>query len=239
MQVKKLIVAETGQAPGNLPAQFGGYGQMMTTMLAPLMPDTVFQTDRVFGGDPLSPPQPGAGLLITGSPAGVYDDDLWITALEQSVRDYIAAGCPVVGICFGHQLMTQALGGVVEKSPKGWGVGVHTYDAVGAEWPWSEGPRRFSCAVSHQDQVISLPDGARRIAGSAFCPNGVISYAEGRALSFQMHPEFEPDFGLALLNARTDRIAEDAAQLARASYDVSSDRGSLARWIAQFLQESP
>ncbi|MEM9988211.1 MAG: gamma-glutamyl-gamma-aminobutyrate hydrolase family protein, partial [Pseudomonadota bacterium] len=66
--------------------------------------------------------------MITGSPAGVYEDHPWIAPLEDSIREWTWQNHPVVGICFGHQIMAQALGGMVQKSDRGWGVGLHTYN---------------------------------------------------------------------------------------------------------------
>ncbi len=235
--MRKVIIAETGHAPADLPERFGHYGDMTHRMVS----DAGFRADtsivKVYDGGTLPPPSGGEALIITGSPAGVYEDHDWIPPLEDAVRAHIATGNKVVGICFGHQLMAQALGGEVEKSPKGWGVGLQTNDVAGGAMPWGEGPQRFACAVSHQDQVVRLPDGATRLAGSAFCPYGTISYAGGRGLSFQMHPEFVAEFGLALLEARLDRIPQEVADLARASYRGASDRGEMARWISNFLME--
>ncbi|MEM9234640.1 MAG: type 1 glutamine amidotransferase, partial [Pseudomonadota bacterium] len=128
-----------------------------------------------------------------------------------------------------------ALGGKVEMSDHGWGVGVHTYDILG-ETGLSDQPERISCALSHKDQVTVLPPGSERVGGSAFCPNGIIRYAQGRALSFQMHPEFEHDFAEALLNVRADSIPTDVAALARATYRQPTDRDFIGHWIASFFK---
>ncbi|WOI52644.1 glutamine amidotransferase-related protein [Parvularcula sp. LCG005] len=230
-----IVIAETGRAPGSLFAEYGGYDRMMLDMLERAGHSFSTRTVAVLDGERLMPPNPGEALIVTGSPAGVYDDHEWIAPLAQSVREWASAGAPMVGICFGHQLMAHAFGGEVIKSPKGWGVGVHTYDVVG-EAPWQNGPVRFSCAVSHQDQVVALPAGAQRIAGSPFCPNGVIRYADGPALSFQMHPEFSHEFARDLLHMRRDSIGEDVAGWALPTFDHPSDRGAMADWIGQFLK---
>ncbi|MEM9422062.1 MAG: type 1 glutamine amidotransferase [Pseudomonadota bacterium] len=244
--MRKLFIAETGHAPDALPAAFGEYGEMTSRMLAQVGYSPSMKVVKVYQGDRLPRPTGGEDLLITGSPAAVYEDHSWIPPLEEAVRMFMAAGGRVVGICFGHQLMAQALGGSVEKSAKGWGVGVHTYDMAVETPPWGEGPLRFSCAVSHQDQVTVLPPGAIRLAGSAFCANGAIAYrtagAEAHAgfsgLSFQMHPEFEAAFGLALLDARRTIIPRPVADLARASYRGGTDREKMAQWISSFLAEA-
>lgn len=232
-----LIIAETGEPPNNMAETYGHYSDMFIRLLEDVRGPLTAETVRVFEAPypALPAPTDGTALLITGSPAGVYENHPWIAPLEEAVRTYLAAGCRVLGICFGHQLIAQALGGTVVKSEKGWGVGVHTYDRLLDEAPIADGPSRFSCAVSHQDQVISLPPDAKRLAGSAFCPNGVISYAEGLGLSFQMHPEFLPAFGQALMAAREASIMPETYALGQASYQGGSDRLVMARWISQFL----
>ncbi len=231
----QLQIIETGEPPAPLKGQFGGYPAMIEQALAPLAPDFSFSTTPVFRGVP--PPPLGAfdALIITGSPAGVYEGQDWIAPAEDFLRRAIAAGKPTVGICFGHQLLAQAFGGQVEKSDKGWGVGIHSYD-LKTSAAWTEPMQsRVSCAVSHQDQVIMPPKGATILGGCEFCPNGIIEYAQGPAISFQQHPEFSSEFATALLRLRKDRIPEDRINAGLDSLAQKSDRSLIARWIANFL----
>lgn len=233
--IAQIIIAETGRPPGPLGAAFGGYGPMMQEMLVRHGATAQTAVVPVIDGAPLPDPTDGAAMLITGSPAGVYEPHDWIAPLERAVRQWLDAGQPVVGICFGHQLMAQALGGQVEKAAAGWGVGVHVYDRADAVPPTSGLPAQLACAVSHQDQVVALPPGGRRLAGSAFCPNGVVSYGQGNGLSFQMHPEFSHEFAAALLEVREDRIPADIAATARQTFAGPSDRELMAVLITRFL----
>ena len=153
------------------------------------------------------------------------------------VRAAARGGKPQAGICFGHQLMAQAFGGKVEKSEKGWGVGVHLYHVHEAAPFMAPLKQEIACAVSHQDQVVAPPEGARVLAGSRFCPNGALAYAQGPAVSFQMHPEFGHDFAGDLLNARSDRIPEGVAETALESLKGSSDRDLLGEWVVNFFNQ--
>lgn len=230
-----IAIIETGAPPETLKDRHGDYPAMMARMLVPIAPHFHFSTARVWRGDSLPAVADFDGLLITGSAAGVYEGHPWIAPLEELVRDTAKAGKPQVGICFGHQLMAQAFGGKVEKSDKGWGVGVHRYQVTGrTDWMTPE-LSQIACTVSHQDQVVEAPSGSRVLAGSEFCPNGAIAYAQGRTISFQMHPEFEHAYASELLMLRADRIAKPLVDQGLESLRQQSDRGRLAEWIVNFF----
>jgi GMP synthase-like glutamine amidotransferase len=188
----------------------------------------------VENGASLPAPEEGTALLVTGSPKGAYEDHDFIPALEEAVRNYAHAHLPVVGICFGHQLVAKAFGCRVEKSSMGWGVGVHTHEVL-APAPWGEGPPRVACAVSHQDQVTELSEELERIAGSPFCPNAALVHRGLPVLTFQAHPEFTHDYAAALLSLRADRIPRDRVETGLRSLENETDRDLLARWIRAFL----
>ena len=231
----RFAIIETGQAPPSVRERHPSYADMMARMLTPLIPDLSILCARPYLGEDLPAPNAFDAMLLTGSPAGVYERHSWIAPLENLVRAAAEANRRQIGICFGHQLMAQALGGRVEKSDKGWGVGVHRYKVSGGA-RWMDPPQNeIACVVSHQDQVIELPPGASTLAGSQFCPHGIISYAQGPAISFQMHPEFDHDFAADLMEVRRERLGS-AADDGLASLRGSSDRQLLARWIANFLR---
>jgi GMP synthase-like glutamine amidotransferase len=131
----------------------------------------------------------------TGSSAGVYDAFDWIAPLEGFVRIAHDKKVPMVGVCFGHQLIAQALGGTVRKSEKGWGLGRHVYDVAPGNG-LVEGAH-IALACSHQDQVITPPAGTKTILYSDFTPYAGLLYEGGTTLSVQAHPEFTIGFALA------------------------------------------
>lgn len=227
----KIGILKTGAPAPPLLDRHGDYADMFERLLA----GAGFGFERY---DIQAAPPPAAdacdGWLITGSAAGVYEPHDWIAPLERFIRETLSRK-PMTGVCFGHQVMARALGGRVEKSARGWGVGVHRYQTL-ARADWLEAPDRFDCAVSHQDQVIDPPPGARVIAGSNFCPNGVLDYEGGRAMSMQIHPEFEHAFALDLLEHRSSSIAADVAAIARETLNYDTDRHALGASIAQFFR---
>jgi GMP synthase-like glutamine amidotransferase len=230
-----IAILETGAPPASLQQRHGSYADMMEAMLAPLSPRFAFARSKINDGAAF--PAIGAldGVLITGSAAGAYEDHAWIAPLENFIRRAAAANKKIVGICFGHQIMAQAFGGKVVKSEKGWGVGVHSY-AVEDERRWmTPGAGRVASVVSHQDQVVEIPAGAKRLAGSDFCPNAVLAYAQGPAISFQMHPEFAPDFAADLLRSREERLPKSVVEDGLSTLKTPTDRALIAKWIANFF----
>ena len=225
-----IAILETGRPPGELPDLFGDYPAMFRGLLGA---DFDYRNFRVFEGEFPDDPAQYEALLITGSPAGVYDDLPWIAQLEALIRASVGK-TKQVGICFGHQVMASALGGEVVKSPKGWGLGLHTYEITG-EAAWMDGAKAISVPVSHQDQVISLPTQARVLGGNEFCPYGVLEYSFG-GISMQCHPEFSPDYERALLERRRHRYDRDAFNAAMLSLDRPNDNKRVAGWIRRFLR---
>lgn len=233
----QLQIIETGESPTPLRGQFGSYPSMIERALAAQGQVFSFSTTPVFRGAAAPPLDAFDGAIITGSPAGVYEGHDWIAPTEEFLRRAVAAGKPVVGICFGHQLLAQAYGGKVEKSDKGWGVGIHNYN-MNASAAWMAPMQsRISCVAHHQDQVTRIPEGARVIGGSAFCPNGVIEYAQGPAISFQPHPEFSTEYAAALMRLREDRVPEETISAGMESLSQKPDRDLVGEWIAKFLKQ--
>lgn len=228
-----IHILETGTPPAPLDTEYSSYPAMFRHLLSPLNGRFSFTDSNV--NHPLPEINGFDGLLITGSPAGVYEGHDWIAPAEALVRASAEAGKPQIGICFGHQLMAQAFGGRVEKVAKGWGVGVHQYQ-LRANRDWmTNAQTNLSCTVSHQDQVVECPQGATNIAGSDFCPNGVLEYGQGPALSFQQHPEFSHDYAAALMRLRRGRIAGDLVDEGLASLNQKSDRELMGQWIVNFF----
>lgn len=224
----RLAVLETGTPPAELAERFGRYPDMYRRMLGLSEP---LPSYAVFDGEWPERPEVHDAYIVSGSPAGVYEDLPWIAGLADFLR--AARGrAKLVGICFGHQAMTQAFGGQVTKSDTGWGVGLHDY-LITAPQKWMEGAARVSIPASHQDQVIAPAPDARVIAASDFTPYAGLAWPDEEAISFQFHPEFEPAFAKALIETRRERIAD--ADAAIRSLDGANDNGRVGGWIARFL----
>lgn len=227
----KLAILETGKPPGDLAEKYGSYPDMFRALLGDGFEVESFDVEA--GALPLDPAAYDA-YLVTGSPAGVYDQLPWIAELSDFLR--AARSRKLVGICFGHQIMAEALGGHVEKSTKGWGAGLHTYPIVSRE-PWMDGAHAVSVPASHQDQVVLQPPNTDVIASSVFTPYAGLAWRDRPAISFQFHPEFAPDYARALIAARYDRVPDPDAAIA--SLDAPNDNQRVGGWIRRFLLESP
>ena len=225
----KIAVLETGVPPDPLADAYGSYPDMFVELLGPGYEWEVFDAQK---GELPDPASHGA-YMITGSPAGVYDPLPWIAPLGAFIR--AADGAKMIGVCFGHQVMAEALGGQVVKSPKGWGTGLHHYDVIRPQ-PWTNGERRVAVPASHQDQVVIQPPSTEVVAASQFTPFAALAWTDRPAISFQFHPEFSPAYAKALIEKRYDRVISPGEALA--SLDAPNDNALVAGWIRRFL-ESP
>ncbi len=232
----KITIIETGLAPEPIRDQHATYPEMFETLISGADDGLVFETVSPARGAPLPDPASLEAILITGSAAGVYEAHDWMQPLFDFIRRAAKNKTPQVGICFGHQAIAKALGAHVEKADAGWGLGLHTYDVHHAPG-WMDPVETFALGVSHQDQVLSLPEGANIIAASDFTPFAALDYPEAAAMSFQGHPEFDTEFFEALYRVRegtqfTTELVNDAVETLRRP----NHNSDVAKWISRFYR---
>ncbi|MCP4424144.1 MAG: GMP synthase [Chloroflexi bacterium] len=186
------------------------------------------------GQFPASPTECDA-YVITGSPRGAYESEAWIIELMQFIRDAYQAGAKLVGICFGHQILAQALGGHVEKSEKGYGFGEKPFNVIGKKEWMTDAPNQCSLYFAHQDQVVALPPEAQLLGGNDFCPNGMYEI-NGRVLGIQGHPEFTPSIMEDIRVLVESTMEPGMYETAVASLqDSHPDNQLVGQWIVNFL----
>ncbi|MEO0995542.1 MAG: type 1 glutamine amidotransferase [Pseudomonadota bacterium] len=219
-------ILETGPVMEPLLSRHGSYPQMMERLLAGR--GFAFKSWRVLEGDLPATVDAADGWLITGSRHGAYDELPWIPPLEEFLRRAFEAQVPIVGICFGHQILAQALGGKVVKYEGGWSLGRQDYRIAGFDTP-------LEVIGFHQDQVIEAPEGAEIVGSSDFCRIAALSYGD-RAWTLQPHPEFEPEFVSDLFEQRKDLLPADLVAKALETLDGSYDSETVADKMAAVLR---
>ncbi|MFQ6549872.1 type 1 glutamine amidotransferase [Aestuariibius sp. 2305UL40-4] len=221
----KIGILQTGHAPDALLPDHGDYNDLFERLLGGH--GFAFTTWSVVDDAFPDGPDDADGWLITGSRHGAYEPHPWIPPLEELIRDIHAAQKPLVGICFGHQIIAQALGGTVEKFPGGWSVGRQSYTLDN---------EHLHLNAWHQDQVTKLPPEARILGQSAFCENAVLAYGD-HILTIQPHPEFDAAFTQGLITHRGGAVPAD--QLAQAQADLAhpTDSTRIAARIAAHLKQ--
>jgi GMP synthase (glutamine-hydrolysing) len=224
----QIGILQAGHVPENLIPARGDYDTMFQEFLAGR--GLSFSNYPVVDGVFPDGPDAAEGWLITGSRHGAYDPLPWIAPLEAFIRDAHANRIPMVGICFGHQIIAQALGGQVEKFDGGWAVGAKDYRIDGV------GPVTLN--AWHQDQVVALPAEARPIGNNGFCRYPALAYGD-HILTIQPHPEIGHPYLKDLIETRGPGIVPDARLAEAASrLEAPLDQARLADHIAQFFKQA-
>lgn len=176
------------------------------------------------------------GYIITGSKQSVCDDEPWIVRLSEFVRALHQRKKSTVGICFGHQLIAHALGGRTQSAPGGWGVGIHEIQMNGPASFMDPVLEQVRLIVSHKDQVMALPEGAKVIASNDFCPVAMFTVGE-HMLGMQGHPEFSKSYSADLMEYRRAILGEEKYALGIRSLEGPLDADIVVTWIINFLKK--
>ena len=232
----KIGVLETGLLRESFVGKFPTYPQMFDNLLALTAPQLKVENCSVINGEIPDSPMDCDGWLITGSRYGVYEDLPWMQTLSRFIQDIADSQQPLFGVCFGHQIIAQSLGGQVVKSDKGWGVGLHQYDIAGQpDWVGEEAPQ-VGIYAFHQDQVVEVPPGATTFLSSDFCQAAGLFYGDHIA-SVQGHPEFLEDYEHALIDLYEGTLLSDEL-VSQARQEMSksmADTAVLSKWMTDFF----
>lgn len=155
-------------------------------------------------GEPLPNPLDVSGVVVTGSAAMVTDKEEWSERTALWLRDVVAAEVPILGICYGHQLLAYALGGVVDNNPNGIEMGtvdIHLTDAGKVDDLFRGLPTQFLAQASHTQSVLALPEGAYVLASNGVDLHHAFKYGTS-TWGVQFHPEFDVPYMRALIEHR-------------------------------------
>jgi GMP synthase-like glutamine amidotransferase len=234
----KIGILLVGRASEDLVDEYGTYAEMLIALINTEEQVFEFKTFNILDDEFPKDHLECDGWIVTGSPHGVYEDHSWIPTVSQLINNVYEANLPIFGVCFGHQLIAQALGGHVEKSEKGWGLGLHTYQVNNKPDYMSNLSEEVTLNICHQDQVLRPPQGATVYAKSEFCENAGF-YIKDKVLTMQAHPEFLVDFTKALLTARRDvtipKEFVDPALVGLKNNPDSAQSNQFAKTIRQFF----
>jgi GMP synthase (glutamine-hydrolysing) len=199
MKTKPILILKTGELPRRVTASLGPYEQAFLLLLGEgqcIVVDA--RKEEPAGLD-------WAGVIVTGSPASVYDGEAWIAHSEDFLRRAADRSVPLYGVCFGHQLLAQAFGGKVEKCQHGWELGTTaiTLTPEGRSDPLFAGmPQVFSAQQSHGDVVTVLPSGAITLAQNEHWPYQAFKLGDA-IWGTQFHPEFTATIMADMIHALT------------------------------------
>lgn len=156
------------------------------------------------------------GCIITGSFASVYWDDEWIQNLLSWAQEGLDQNLPFLGVCFGHQVMADVLGGTVEGMGE-YELGYTEVNQVGESVLFRNIDDPFLVFNAHSDRVTDLPEGARLLAENEY---GVHAFQKDNVFGIQGHPEYD------LETAREVTESMDVSESKRREVlaDINSER---------------
>ena len=232
----EIAILQTGKTNPAMPETFQDYPALLTTLFAndPRATMYSFTPVPIVDGEVLPSFDAFDAYIITGSTHGVYDDLPWISPLMAFIRAVHDADIPLVGVCFGHQIIAHALGGHAAKSDRGWGLGVHNIKLHNHP-SWMPADESIQLIHIHQDQVEILPPGAQLIGNSGFCPHAMFVISDN-VLCVQGHPEFTIAYIDKLMQIRAHSFDTEILEAAKSSLNQGHDGERFASWILSFFE---
>ncbi|MDY6815598.1 MAG: glutamine amidotransferase [Pseudomonadota bacterium] len=234
----RVLILKTGTTYADIRVRFGDFEDWFIKGLAPELELTVM--DLPHGEEPGDPSE-WDGIVVTGSPAMVSDREDWSENAAAWLANVVDAGVPVLGVCYGHQLLAHALGGEVGYLPKGRETGtriVELFPEAGQDPLFSPMPRRFRAQLTHKQSVLRLPPDAVLLGHSDFEPHQAFRVGEC-AWGVQFHPEFSDAIMRAYLEVQApdlDREGLDAQALLNDLAPAPEASGLLQRFSELVLK---
>ena len=215
-----------------LASEYGDYPELIAGLFHRVDPQIRFRTYEITRGVWPESASDADAWLITGSRYGAYDSLDWIGRLKQWVIRLHLEQRKMIGICFGHQLIIDALGGEVTKADEGWNLGRQVMtlnDSVTTDLP-----DRLAIPFFHQDQVVRLPGEMVCLASTPRCRYAVCQM-EDHVITVQGHPEYSNEFSRALYQLRQTEYPQALRDEALDSLMKPSDQHRVAVWLTSFL----
>ena len=205
-----IIVLRTGDAVPEVAARRGEFLKWISEHIGGAWDGRFLEHDARTEA-PLPDARAGSAIIVTGSSASVTERTPWMLRTEAYLRDVVSHEQPLLGICFGHQLLAQALGGHVVRNPRGREIGtvrVKLRDEAAADPLFSGLPNELEVNATHVDTVSRLPEGAQLLATTALEPHAAFRVGEW-AYGVQFHPEIDGDVMRGYVKAREPIIRDE------------------------------
>ena len=221
-----FLIIQTGRPAASM-RRHGSFAHWIR-VAAGLHPDDVVVVDAAGsderGGEALPVREGFAGAIVTGSAAMVTERHAWSERSADWLRDAAHAGMPLLGICYGHQLLAHALGGEVGDNPVGREMGTVQLDllpAAAGDPLFGALPARFPAQATHLQSVWRLPEGATALASSALDATHAFRWGDS-AWGLQFHPEFSTTHMRGYIRARAAALASEGRCNRQLARDVSA-----------------
>lgn len=227
-------ILKCGALPEDIQEPYGDIPEMVVTafqLVDPSLEFTIFDAIN----DELPELDACDAFLCTGSTSSTYERTPWILILEEFVRECARSGKKLLGICFGHQLISQALGGKVEPCDRGWALGTGFYELNSHKSWMVPSLGKLDILVMHRDQVVSIPERSQVIAQSQFCPYFMLQHGPN-ILTIQGHPEFNPSILRHLTDCNIDNFTPNKVREALTSLAATLDADVTLQWMINFLK---
>ena len=236
MALRPLCVLIAGDPVQRVLERRGGWSSLMRQAVGDAWGGAWLDVDaRV---EELPNAQSLAGVIITGSSSSVTERAAWMLRAEAWLRSAVERQTPILGVCFGHQLLGQALGGRVDKNPRGREIGSVEVELLDGDPLLDAGIRPYLANATHVDSVVKLPEGTRVLARTELEPHAAVRFANN-AYGVQFHPEIDRDVMRDYLEARRDRLAAEGldtdALIAKAS-EAPAGRAALVRFVTELVR---
>ena len=234
-QGKKILVVKTGEPVPKIAEKRGQFADLIVGSIGSMFTGEYAVVD-VRTEDAPSPRTVDA-IVITGSAANVPTREAWILRTEAWLREVVAVGTPVFGICFGHQLLAQALGGEVQKNPRGREIGTIAVERTDDDPIFDGLPQSFTANVTHIDTVVRLPPGAVGLARSPLEDYHAIRFTP-TCYGVQFHPEIDAEVMRGYVETRREILAAegfDVEAMLGAIGEGDPGRRTLQNFVRQFV----
>jgi len=229
--VRPLAVLVAGEPIETVRARRGGYAEMIRAKASEPLATWIDVDLR--DGTSLPDPSSLAGAVITGSSATVTERAAWMLRAEEYLLTLVYGSVPTLGICFGHQLLGQALGGQVIRNPSGREIGTVAFEVIDSDPLFSGAGAPWHANATHVDTLARLPPGARVLARTRLEPHAVVRFSEA-AWGVQFHPEMDGSVIREYLESRRSllkREAIDPEPLLRGVTDGAAGGSTLVQFV--------